>query len=95
MLIDQASPSIVEYMKRDYQRALALAGARILFAPASGLEFHHAQGWRARKVHDVFEEARRLNREMPMASLGRLLGLLRSQHPRHWSVVALLERQDR
>lgn len=93
-LIDQASPSIVEYMKGDYRRALALANAQMLFAPVGGLEFHRAQGWRPREVHDIFEEGRRLDREMHMAWLGRLLGLLHPQHPTHWSVVALLERVE-
>jgi methyltransferase (TIGR00027 family) len=92
-LIDQASPAILEFMRRGYHKGLEAANAPMLFGPESGLAFHAAQGWKPREVRDMIGEARRLRREMPNAWLLRMFGMLRARHPKYWSAMALLERR--
>ncbi|HLJ84391.1 MAG TPA: SAM-dependent methyltransferase [Candidatus Eremiobacteraceae bacterium] len=92
-LIDQASPAILDFMRRGYHKGLEAANAPMLFGPKNGLAFHAAQGWVPREVRDMIGEARRLKREMRGAAFLRALGILRARDPKYWSAMALLERK--
>jgi hypothetical protein len=43
------------------------------FAPLDGAAFFERYGWRARTVHAITEESRRLKRQIPRSRLYRLL----------------------
>ncbi|HEX3094391.1 MAG TPA: SAM-dependent methyltransferase [Candidatus Angelobacter sp.] len=70
---DLAAPFIVERMKKHLGKDLCAANADMYFAPAEGPEFFRPLGWKLLEFRDFLDEGRRLNREIPMARLGRVI----------------------
>jgi len=96
-LIDLASPKLLEWInRRNMGKATAAGGAPMKFGPAEGTEFFGPSGWREAEWRSTGEEARRLHREMRMAWLWRLFGLITTaknrERWRRFAGFALLER---
>jgi methyltransferase (TIGR00027 family) len=95
-LIDLASPRLLRLMKRSWGKSAEAAQAPFQFAPPEGTEFFEPLGWKQKAARLSLAEARRLKREMPMASLLRLIGRLYPRKTRQefegMSSIVLLER---
>lgn len=96
-LIDLASPKLLEWInRRNMGKATAAGGAPMKFAPAEGTVFFEPSGWRELEWRSTGEEARRLNREMSMAWLWRLMAVFSSaamrEQWRRYAGYALLGR---
>ena len=72
-IADLAAPFIVARMKKHLGKDLRTANADMYFAPAEGPEFFRPHGWKLLEFRDFLDEGRRLNREIPMARLGRMI----------------------
>jgi methyltransferase (TIGR00027 family) len=59
-LLDVSSPAILKMMQRGMGENLA--NAPLKFAPAAGVGFFEALGWKARDIREVFREAVRFRR---------------------------------
>jgi methyltransferase (TIGR00027 family) len=75
-LLENISPEILVRQQRLWARHLAAARAEHKFAPHDGLDFFRPHGWVPRSTRSLLDEARRLDREMPMAWLMRLASWL-------------------
>ena len=75
-LIDLASPKLLEMLKRSWGKNLEMGKAPFKFGPAEGTGFFARFGWREKEYRPTLDEARRLDREMPMIWFWRLLGML-------------------
>ncbi|HKV71632.1 MAG TPA: SAM-dependent methyltransferase [Gemmatimonadales bacterium] len=96
-LIDLASPKLLEWInRRNMGKATAAGGAPMKFGPAEGTAYFGPSGWRELEWRPTGEEAYRLHREMRMAWLWRLLGLVTTaksrERWRRFAGFALLER---
>ena len=96
-LIDLASPKLLEWInRRNMGKATAAGGAPMKFGPAEGTAYFGPSGWRELEWRSTGEEAYRLHREMRMAWLWRLLGLVTTaksrERWRRFAGFALLER---
>jgi methyltransferase (TIGR00027 family) len=90
--IDLVSPWLLQQLQRQWDSVLSAGNAPMHFGPAERGGFFAPFGWAVRKELGVQKEARRLGREMSMASLRRwLLKLARVDFDR-LSMVSLLER---
>jgi methyltransferase (TIGR00027 family) len=72
-VLDLASPVVLKRLRRSFRRAMAAAQAPFRFAPAKGTGFFREHGWKEGEFRSIWEEGRRLGREMPMARLVRIL----------------------
>lgn len=70
-LTDFASPRLLRLMKRTWGKRAAAADAQFRFAPPEGTAFFETRGWTPRVRRYSLIEARRLDREIPHAALGR------------------------
>jgi methyltransferase (TIGR00027 family) len=97
-LFDLASPRLLQILEKDWGPALARGNAPFRFAPPNGTEFFRPLGWREVSYRSALEEAHRLEREMPMMWLWRLLSRFSPPHKREEfrriSGYVLLERVD-
>jgi methyltransferase (TIGR00027 family) len=75
-VIDNVAPIILARHRRMWGRTLRPANAEMKFAPAEGLAFFGARGWKPRVTRSLLEEARRLGREMPLAPIMRFFASL-------------------
>jgi len=95
-LIDLANPRLLEIMKKFWNKNTQAANAAFQFAPAEGTKFFEPSGWSEIEFRSSMEEAHRLDREMRMMWLWRLLGRLRSKAVqddfRRMSGIVLMER---
>lgn len=95
-LIDIASPRLLKIMHKYWGRDLERGAAPFQFAPAEGTRFFEPFGWRELAFRSMMEEARRLNREMRMMWLWRLMSIFssakRRAEYRRFSGTVLLER---
>jgi hypothetical protein len=66
-------------MQRMWGKSQGNVNAPFLFAPDDNTKFFEPFGWREVEFRSSMEEARRLDREMSMMWLWRLLGRLRSR----------------
>lgn len=98
-LTDLVAPGLLEIMNRNWGKQAAAGNAPFRFAPASGPAFFEPFGWREASFRSILVEARRIDREMPMAWLWRLLGAWRSakkqEEFKRFSAALLLEREAR
>ena len=78
-LIDLARPELLAMMQRMWGKSQGNVNAPFLFAPDENTKFFEPFGWREVEFRSSMEEARRLDREMSMMWLWRLLGRLRSR----------------
>lgn len=95
-LIDLAAPKLLQMMQRTWGKSVQQGNAPFQFAPAEGTKFFERYGWREQQFRSTMDEARRLEREMSMMWLWRLLGKLQSraaqEQYRRFSGTVLLER---
>lgn len=81
-LTDLSSPGLVKWMMRSYKKQFARAGIAMQFAPAEGPAFFEQYGWKPQEFRLSFDEAKRLDRMMPMAWLWKLLFMFSSKQRR-------------
>jgi methyltransferase (TIGR00027 family) len=81
-LIDLIAPRLLKMMQRTWNKQLAKAGAPLRFAPEEGTDFFRALGWKETEFHSTWEDAKRLNRRMPLSWLWDLIAGSRSQKTR-------------
>lgn len=95
-VVDLASPRLLKMMTKSWGKSLAAGNAPFRFAPASGTEFFTLYGWHELIYRSTMEEAQRLDREMSMMWLWRLLGRFyparMREEFRRMSAVVVLER---
>jgi methyltransferase (TIGR00027 family) len=95
-VFDIASPRLLVMMRKMWGKSVQAGNAPFLFAPAEGTKFFDRFGWREREFRSNMDEARRLDREMPMMWLFRLMARLRSKQVREefrrFAGTVLLER---
>lgn len=73
MMIDLASPRLLQMMDRMWGKGVQNGNAPFLFAPADGTKFFERYGWKELRYIPSMVEARRLKREMRMMWLWRIL----------------------
>ena len=78
-LIDLARPELLAMMQRMWGKSQGNVNAPFLFGPDENTKFFEPFGWREVEFRSSMDEARRLDREMSMMWLWRLLGRLRSR----------------
>ena len=95
-LLDLASPDLLKLLARSWGKTLEKGNAPFRFAPPNGTDFFRDLGWREVSYRSAMEEAQRIDREMPMMWLWRLLGRFsspeRREGARRMSGFVLLER---
>lgn len=95
-LFDLVSPFTVQQTQNSFASYFAEGNVKLQFAPATGVEFFQPYGWQVAEFRSAWEEAHRLNREIRLTWLLRLLSRLVVQEP--WETfsqrdgIALLER---
>lgn len=96
-LTDIASPLLLKYMERTWGKAVRSGNAPFQFAIDDRAGFFEPLGWREHEFRSGMDEARRLDREMPMAWLWRFMMRLQSRKRREalraMSGYLLLERR--
>lgn len=88
-ITDLLSPALRERLHRTWGKHLKDGSSLYEFAPEEGAGFFRPHGWNVAEFRPVFEEARRLKREMPMAWLLAWIG---RRSFGNGAGVALLER---
>ncbi|HET9225402.1 MAG TPA: class I SAM-dependent methyltransferase, partial [Thermoanaerobaculia bacterium] len=88
-ITDLLSPALRERLHRRWGKHLKGASSLYEFAPEEGSGFFRPYGWGTAEFRPVFDEARRLKREMPMAWLLAWIG---RRSFGNGAGVALLER---
>lgn len=78
-IFDLSSPKLLEWMNRTWSKRGEMQNAPFQFAPAEGTKFFEPYGWEEAEYRSNMDEARRLNREMSMMWLWRILGMLQSR----------------
>ncbi|MGH9420086.1 MAG: class I SAM-dependent methyltransferase, partial [Thermoanaerobaculia bacterium] len=95
-IIDIASPRLLAIMNRSWGKSVQDGNAAFQFAPAEGTAFYATYGWKETQFRSSMDEARRLHREMRMAWLWRIMGLLypakTREEFRRMSGIVLMER---
>jgi methyltransferase (TIGR00027 family) len=95
-VIDIASPQLLQMMMKMWGDNVNAGNAPFRFAPATSTKFFEEFGWTELEFHSSMDDARRLNREMQMMWLWRILGRLRSKKVREgfqrFAGVVLMER---
>ena len=75
-MTDLLSPALRRRLQRSWGEHLENASSPYRFAPEEGPGFFRPFGWETAEFRPVFDEARRLGREMPMAWLLAWIGRL-------------------
>ena len=93
-ILDLGSPAILELMNKGM--GAHLTNAPLKFAPANGIAFFEALGWRVEQVHSIFHAALRFRR---LPWFLKLFALLPEPNPRklgraRWSGVVQLTRAE-
>lgn len=89
-ITDLLSPALRARLLRNWGKHLENASSVYQFAPEEGPGFFRRYGWRTAEFRPVFDEARRLKREMPLAWLLAWIG---RRGFGQGAGVALLERE--
>ncbi|KAB8315279.1 class I SAM-dependent methyltransferase [Tolypothrix campylonemoides VB511288] len=95
-IFDLMSPFGLECFQMKYGKYFAADNAKMQFAPKQGTEFFHQYSWKVAKSHSVWEEAHRLNRNIRLAWLLRLLARFSSKYREifyRMASIVLLERE--
>lgn len=97
-LSDIASPMLLEFMRKEWGKAVELAKAPFKFGPADSAAFFAPLGWRETAYRSMMLEARRLDREMSGMWLWRIIGMFmppkRRAAMKKMSGTILLEQVD-
>jgi methyltransferase (TIGR00027 family) len=95
-LTDLVSPAVLRLYQISWASSLAQGNAALQFAPEEGELFFYRYGWHVAEFRSTMEEASRLSREMPFASLWRPMVSFSSKEMqetyRKMSCFLLLER---
>ena len=95
-LFDLASPRLLAMLNKQWGDRLARGNSPMQFGPAEGTKFFEKSGWRESQFRSQLEEARRLNREMPLMWLWRFISRLspaaKREEFRRMAGIVLLER---
>jgi methyltransferase (TIGR00027 family) len=95
-VIDLAHPRLLAMMQKMWGRNMKESNAPFQFAPAESSKFFEPFGWKEAEYHSAMDSAQRLNREMKLMWLWRLLGRMRSKKVREefrrFNGFVLLER---
>jgi methyltransferase (TIGR00027 family) len=95
-IFDLASPRLLVMMQKMWGQNLDAGNAPFRFAPAESTKFFEPHGWTESEYHSQMEDARRLNREMPMMWFWRFLGRFypkaRREEFKRFSGTVLMER---
>lgn len=95
-LLDLASPRLLKMLARRWGKHLAAANSAMQFAPAEGTAFFARHGWHEAEFRSTWDESARLNRQMKLAWLWRLLARLQSKEQqeagRRMAGIVLLQR---
>ena len=95
-LIDLASPRLLKMMTKQWGKTLAKGNAPFRFAPPEGTAFFATFGWIEKRFFSLWDESRRLQREMRgawlWALLSRVMSEKRREEGRRLSGVVLLEK---
>src|SRR5262249_31376063 len=94
-IIDIASPDLMRWMQKRYQKSLAAAGAPLKFAPEEGTDFYRPFGWKTVEFRSSLGESRKLRRAPGWSWIIDLIGLFsRERRERMYRMggVVLLER---
>ena len=95
-MFDLASPGLLELTKKMWGKNVSAGNAPFKFGPAEGTKFFEPYGWIEREYHLSMDDAKRLNRQMRMMWLWRLLGQFaskqRKDEMKRFSGVVLAER---
>ncbi|HEY7111480.1 MAG TPA: SAM-dependent methyltransferase [Thermoanaerobaculia bacterium] len=94
-IIDIASPDLMRWMQKRYQKPLSAAGAPLRFAPEEGTGFYRPFGWNTVEFRSSLGEARKVRRAPGWSWIVDLIGLLsRERRERMYRMggIALLER---
>jgi hypothetical protein len=76
-IVDYFSPEAIRYGEK--MRARFMRNAPFRFTPLDWFGFFASHGWRPREVRYLFEEAKRLDRRVPLPWFWRLwIGIVRS-----------------
>jgi methyltransferase (TIGR00027 family) len=95
-LFDLVSPFTLQQVQNSFASYFAEGNVSLQFAPEAGIEFFQSYGWQVAEFRSAWEEARRLNREIRLTWLLRLLSRWIMQEP--WETfsqrdgIALLKR---
>jgi methyltransferase (TIGR00027 family) len=73
-IIDIAGPRLLGIMNKSWGKSVKEGNAAFQFAPAEGTAFYEQHGWKESQFRATMDEARRLNREMRMAWMWRIMG---------------------
>lgn len=94
-IVEAALPEVLVRAQKAWGAALARGNATMKFAPASGIEFFRAQGWRVEVTRSLLEEAERFGRQMRFAPVARAVTkwLRGSDVWRRLAMYAVLTRQ--
>ena len=97
-ITDIASPMLLEWMSKSWGKSVESGNAPFKFGPADSAAFFKHLGWHEAEYHSHMVEARRLNREMRMMWLWRIVGRFMSSRRRaamaRMSGILLLQRID-
>jgi methyltransferase (TIGR00027 family) len=97
-MLDFVMPRLLKMLLKTWDKTLTAANSRMQFAPEEGLDFYRNLGWRVAEFHGTWEDARRLDRRMPLSGLWDLLIKLRSkkvqQEYLNMAANVLLERNE-
>ena len=67
------SPLVLQQSQKRFNKYFAAGNAALQFAPEEGAEFFRQYGWHVAQFRSVWDEARRLKRELPLAWLLQML----------------------
>ena len=72
-LFELLSPLVLQQSQKRFDKYFAAGNATLQFAPEEGAKFFRQYGWHVAQFRSVWEEARRLKRELPLTWLLQLL----------------------
>ena len=91
-MTELAAPWLLRYMQRKYRKVTGAGGtAPMHFGPAEGAAFFRPFGWAVAAERSMLEEARRLQREMPLAWLWRMFWFTEKQRERARRISQIIE----
>jgi hypothetical protein len=96
--LDMVAPLLLERLRKQWGRNLAVARAPLVFAPPEGTAFFLPYGWKEREFHSTMEDAMRLKRLPPYIRFWQFLNWLvpkpQRERWRRMSGNVLLERVE-
>lgn len=78
-VIDLISPALLARLNKAWDHHLSAANSKMQFAPEEGTAFFRKFGWGEAEFRSTWEDARRLNRQMPMAWAWNLMAVFASK----------------